>query len=413
MKKLTFHLLLISLILCASCENKFIQPTPVTNPKPIQVDAKTSQLIQNNNQFGLALFKEIASRVQGDTNIMISPLSATLALSMTYNGAAGTTKTAFENTLGFNGLTSSEINQSMDNLSNALTSVDPEVTFNLANSIWYRNTFSVDSNFLNTDEKYYNAEVSALDFNNPGSVDIINQWVNKETNGKIPAIINGISPSEMMILINATYFKGNWSSKFDPSKTENQPFYLQNGDVEQIPTMTQETQMGYLNTGTFSAVDLPYGRGNFSMILILPDKDKSLSDIENEMTGANWQQWTTLLNQKLDLTINLPKFKFSYSKILNNELSDLGLGIAFTDSADFSNINPAASLYISQVLQETYINVDEEGTEAAAATAVVVNGSSGTQPTSISFDRPFFFAIKEKYTNAILFIGCVMDPSQN
>jgi len=150
------------------------------------------------------------------------------------------------------------------------------------------------------------------------------------------------------------------------------------------------------------------------MILILPDQDKSLSDIENEMTEANWQQWTTLLDQKLNFTINLPKFQFSYSKTLNNVLSDLGLGIAFSpDSADFSNINPNASLFISKVLQKTYIHVDEQGTEAAAVTAVNLNGTSAIMPTSISFNRPFFFAIKEKYTNAILFIGVVKDPSQN
>ena len=414
MKKLSFPLFLLFLLLCASCQNDFVQPASNADPKPIQVDSKTAQLIQNNNQFGLDLFKEVASQVKGDTNIMISPLSATLALSMTYNGAAGTTKTAFANTLGFTGLTTSNINQSMENLSNVLTSVDPEVTFNLANSIWYRNTFSVDSSFLNTDKEYYNAEVSAMDFNDPASVSTINNWVNQKTNGKIPTIIKSINPAELMILINATYFKGNWTTQFDPSKTENQSFYLQSGISEQVPTMTQKITMGYLNSGTFQAVELPYGRGNFSMILILPDQDKSLSDIENEMTEANWQQWTTLLDQKLNFTINLPKFQFSYSKTLNNVLSDLGLGIAFSpDSADFSNINPNASLFISKVLQKTYIHVDEQGTEAAAVTAVNLNGTSAIMPTSISFNRPFFFAIKEKYTNAILFIGVVKDPSQN
>lgn len=419
MKKLTFPLFFTFLLFFASCENDFVQPTTNLNPKPIPVDTKTTELIQNNNQFGLNLFKKVASQVKGDTNVMISPLSATLALSMTYNGTAGTTKTAFENTLNYSSLTTSDINQSIENLSNALTSVDPTVTFDLANSIWYRNTFSVEQNFLNTDEKYYNAEVSALDFTDPNSVNIINKWVSNKTNGKIPTIIKKINPSDMMVLINATYFNGKWKYQFDPARTENKPFYLQNGSVEQVPTMTQKTQMGYTNTGTFQAVELPYGRGNFSMILILPNKDKSLSDIENEMTEANWQQWTSDLSKpstSFVLTIYLPKFKFSYSKNLNNYLSDMGLGIAFNPSANFSNINDTISLFISKVLQKTYIRVDEAGTEAAAVTSVnLTNGSSGDEslPSIISFNRPFLFAIKEKYTNAILFIGSVKDPSKN
>lgn len=417
MKKTICSLFFVALLFCVSCENVFVQPaTNKLSPKPITVSTKTAQLIQNNNQFGLSLFKDVASQVKGDTNVMISPLSATLALSMTYNGAAGTTKTAFENTLGFSGLTTADINQSMENLSNELTSVDPDVTFDLANSIWYRNTFSVEQNFLNTNEEYYNAEVSALDFNDPSSVNTINNWVSNKTNGKIPTIINGISPSALMILINATYFKGQWKYQFDPSKTENKTFYLQDGSEEQAPTMTQKITMGYLNTGDFQAVELPYGRGNFSMVLILPNKDKSLSDIENEMTETNWQQWSTTLDKpSIALTINLPKFKFSYTKLLNDDLSSLGLGIAFSGSADFSNINPTTSLYISQVLQKTYIDVDEKGTEAAAVTVVGINSSAGTgvTTTSISFNRPFLFAIKEKYTNAILFIGVVKDPNKN
>ncbi len=415
MKKTSFSIFLVSLLFFASCENTFIQPARHSNldPKPISVDSKTAQLIRNNNQFGLDLFKEVAFQVQGDTNVMLSPLSVSLALSMTYNGAAGTTKTAFENTLDFNGLTASDINQSMESLSNALTSVDPEVTLNLANSIWYRNTFPVDSSFLNTDEQYYHAEVRALDFNDPASVDSINNWVSLKTKGKIPTIVKNITPADMMILINATYFKGSWTTEFDPSQTESKPFYLQNGSVEQVPTMTQEIKMGYLNTGTFQAVELPYGRGNFSMVLILPDQDKSLSDIENEMTESNWNQWTARFDS-LDLKIHLPKFEFSYSKKLNDILSGMGLQIAFTPLADFSNINDTIPLFISKVLQKTYIKVDEQGTEAAAATSVtLVNGTSEYLPTSISFNRPFFFVKKEKYTHAILFIGLVKDPTKN
>jgi len=412
MKKFTFPILFAFLFLGASCENSFSnQPAPA-QPKPIEVSAKTAQLIQNNNQFGLDLFKEIASQEHGDTNVMISPLSATLALAMTYNGAAGTTKTAFENTFHLNGLTASEINQSMYDLCNALTGADPQVTFDLANSIWFKKGFPVEQDFLTTNQKYYDAEVDSLNFSDSNSVNIINNWVNKNTNGKIPSIVNQINPTDVMFLINATYFKGNWTSKFDPAKTKNEAFTLQNGTVKQVPTMSQETEMGYLSNDLFTAVELPYGRGNFSMILFLPNPNKTLADVENAMNQTNWQHWTDSLNNETKMFVYLPKFKFEFSQIMNNDLANLGLGIAFTDSANFSNINPTAPLLITQVKQKTYINVDEEGTEAAAATSVTV-GLTSVFTNSVSFNRPFLFAIKEKYTNAILFIGCVMDPSEN
>lgn len=410
MKKFTIAFTFLFLLFFASCERAFVQPD--LKPKPIQVDTKTAQLIQNNNQFGLDLFKEVAQNTDSTQNLMISPLSATLALSMTYNGAAGTTKTAFENTFHYNGLTTEEINQSMYDLCNALTSVDPLVTFNLANSIWYRNTFSVEQNFLNTNEKYYDAEVRPLNFNDPNSINTINNWVNNKTNGKIPSIVDNIDPYDVMFLINATYFKGDWKSKFNTAKTKNEPFTLQNGEVKQVPTMSQTTSMGYLANDLFTAVELPYGRGNFSMILMLPDKGKTVKDVENALNQTNWQQWTNDLNNESEIYINLPKFEFKFEKNLNDMLSGMGLGVAFSDSANFSKINPTDSLYISKVKQKTYIKVDEEGTEAAAVTSVTV-GTTAVMPTSVSYNRPFLFAIREKYTNAILFIGRVMDPGQN
>lgn len=413
MKKLTLASSFVFLLFLASCERAFVQPD--LGPKPIQVDTKTAQLIQNNNQFGLELFKEVANNTDTTKNLMISPLSASLALSMTYNGAAGTTKTAFENTFHYDGMTTEEINQSMNDLCNKLTGVDPLVTFKLANSIWYKNTFNVEQNFLNVNKTYYNAEVRALNFSDPNSTNTINNWVNDNTNGKIPTIIDQIDPLTVMYLINATYFKGNWRSKFDPSQTINKPFTLENGTVKEVPTMSQETKMGLLSNDMFTAVELPYGRGNFSMVLILPNTDKTIQDVEDAMNQTNWKTWMENMQDSVSRGIRLPKFTFSYKKILNQGLRNLGLGIAFDkDNADFSKINPNVKpLYITEVKQKDFIKVDEEGTEAAAVTSVSMGATSVGPLPYISFNRPFLFVIKEKFTGTILFIGRVMDPSQN
>jgi serine protease inhibitor len=402
-------LFVASILLLSSACHKTKLPT---EPQQIAVNNKTQQLIQNNNQFGLELFQTVLKNEDSTRNVMISPLSATLALSMTYNGAAGDTKSAFENTFHLNGLTDTEINQSMLDLSDALVSVDKLVQLNIANSIWYRNSFQVESDFLNTNKKYYHAEVAALDFNDPNSKNTINQWVDKQTNHKIPSIVDQVSPDDIMFLINAIYFKGDWKSEFKKADTENRPFYLENGQNIEVPTMSQETDMAYYNSDLFTAVDLPYGRGNFSMFLMLPNDGKTLSELEMALTQENWQSWIDNMGGPEKMTIRLPKFKFAYARPMKDDLISLGLGIAFSDTADFSKINSGGGLTISRVKQKTFIEVNEEGTTAAAATSVTVGVTSAGPGAIVNFDHPFLFAIKENTTGTILFIGRVMDPSQ-
>ncbi len=408
MKKRISFLALILLISMLVRKNAFSQE----KPRPIPVNSQTAQLIQSNNRFGLDLFKEVADQTPAGKNVMISPLSATLALSMTYNGAGGTTKTAFENTFHFNGLSTKQVNQSLNRLCKTLSDADPKVTFNLANSIWYSNAFSVETPFLKANEKYYHAEVKALDFNDPNSVKIINRWVGAKTNGKIPSIIRRIDPLDRMILINATYFKGSWQSEFKPSNTTDEPFTLQNGTILRVPTMMQKTKMGYLNNDLLSAVELPYGKGNFSMVLLLPAPGKTVKDLVDALNQNSWKQWNEELDNKTERYIHLPKFKFEFEKSLNDDLMKLGLGIAFSGSADFSKINPTVPLNISEVKQKTFIEVNEEGTEAAAVTSVKMK-MLAVMTKSIFFNRPFLFVIKENTSNTILFIGRVMNPGQN
>ncbi len=409
MKTCFFSLLVLFFLFGTSCQKTKLP----TEPKPIEVNAKSQQLIQNNNQFGFELFQTILKNEDSTKNVMISPLSTTLALAMTYNGAAGDTKTAFENTFHFNGLSTSEINQSMLDLCNALVSVDQLVDMKIANSIWYRNTFQVESGFLNTDKKYYHAKIQALNFGDPDSKNIINNWVNEQTNHKIPSIVDHLSPDDVMVLINALYFKGDWKSEFKKSNTEDRPFHLADGTTIQVPTMNQKTEMSFYNGDLFTAVELPYGRGNFSMVLMLPNEGKTIRDLEYVFTQENWQKWMTNFSSPAEMTINLPKFKFSYTRSMNDDLSKLGLAIAFSDNANFSNINPNIPLAISRVKQKTFVEVNEEGTTAAAVTSVTIGCTSAGPGEIISFDHPFLFAIRETTTGSILFVGRVMDPSQS
>ncbi len=398
------------LLLGFSCEK---EPAPVnTDPKPIAVTEKSMQVITAGNRFGFEIFREMLMHEGPEKNLMISPLSIEMALSMTYNGASGDTKKAFEEVLHTVELPSADLNRSMYDLREALTTVDPEVTMGIANSIWYRNTFPVEDAFLDINRKYYDAEVKSLDFSDPLSLNIINGWVDDKTHHKIPEIVDEIDPMTIMFLINAVYFNGTWKYRFDKENTRPMDFHVTPYKTVQADMMYQKGDFLFTSNELFSAIELPYGRGNFSMIFLLPKTDKSLQDIADHMTPENWQTWTESFAQRNDFEIYVPKFTFDYKKKLNDALQALGLGIAFSGNADFSGINPDENLYISDVRHKTFIKVDEEGTEAAAVTSVEIRVTSALPDAVFLLDRPFFFVIKEKYTHAILFIGRVSEPVQ-
>ncbi|MCK4346336.1 MAG: serpin family protein [Bacteroidales bacterium] len=405
MKTIKFLIASILIILVSfSCEKTKTEP----GPKEIILTLKGKQLVEADNLFGLKLFNEVLKSEDAGKNIMISPLSVSLALAMTYNGADGTTKEAMEKTLELSGLTVDEINENYKDLIDALVSVDPKVLMSIANSIWYKHTFEVEQDFINANQDYYYAEVTPLDFCNPDAVNTINNWVADKTNNKITEILDYIPSDAVMYLINAIYFKGIWKFEFDESKTEEAPFYLSDGTTKDVPMMVQEASFNYLSNDILQALEMPYGIGNYSMILLLPKNDKTLNDITKQLTNENWNKWLSEFHEEVKVQIHLPKFKFEYKNKLNDELINLGMGIAF-GNADFSKINPNRDLFISRVLHKTFIEVNEEGTEAAAVTLVELRETSVGGETFI-VNKPFIFVIKEKYTNSIIFIGKVMEP---
>lgn len=410
MKTLKLVSIIISgIILTISCERL----PDEQEPNKMNLTKKSLELIESDNEFGLEFFRKVMNNDTSD-NIMVSPLSVALALGMTYNGAEDSTKEAMKETLKLSDLTDEEINAAYKSIVDQLLKLDPKVILSIANSIWYRQNFTILPEFIQINQNYYDAEVKELDFNLPNAKDIINEWVDEKTKGLIPEIIDYIPAEAVMYLINAIYFKGLWKYEFDPEATGKQSFYLKNGNVEMVDMMEMENDLLYLSNDLFSAVKLPYGDGAFNMTILLPHSQFTPNDIAEELTNANWNIWMDSFGKE-HLVVKIPKFKFKFFRELNQDLTDMGMGIAFEPlNADFARINPDEQLYISRVLHKTFIDVSEEGTEAAAVTAVEISLTSANpdSPTATFFvvDRPFIFTIQENSSGTILFMGKVNRP---
>jgi serpin B len=382
--------------------------------RQVNLTEKQKQLINTSNAFGFDFFKKAVEISGSETNMMVSPLSVSMALGMTRNGAAGSTLEAMTNTLGFAGMNDTAINESYKYIIETFTGLDPKVKLQIANSIWYHNTFIVEQPFVLTNQKYFDASVTKLDFSNPTAADIINAWVNEKTNTLIPEIIDAIPSDAVMYLVNAVYFKGQWRYQFDKAKTEQKSFYQYDGTELQVASMTQHETIPFYSGSGFTAVELPYNQGNYVMSILLPDAGKTVSDVITQLSQANWNTWSAQFANR-DIQLQLPKFKYKYEeKQMKPILSDMGMGVAFdSDNADFTRINSGGGLYISRILHKTFIETNEEGTEAAAVTAVEIGVTSAgpDQTYYFTINRPFVYIIQEKSTGTILFIGTVMNPN--
>ncbi len=395
----------------AACEKDV--SISANEPKPIMLTTEQQLLTGNSSDFAFDLFREMISEAGTSKNVFMSPLSVSLALAMTYNGAAGSTHEAMKKAMQLPDMSEEEINESYRKLMKDLLSVDPKVVLTIANSIWYRKGFHVEIPFVEANKTYYDAEVRELDFSRPDAVTIINGWVAAKTNNLIDKMIERITNQTVMILLNAIYFKGEWRYEFDKEKTTSLPFYLDNGNQTSVPTMRQSGSFNYFGHELFSVAELPYGRGNYSMLVFLPHPEKKVHDIIGVLNSELWREVTEGLHIPYKLNIQLPKLKFGFEQELNDVLINMGMGIAFNSAqADFTRINSDGQLFISEVKHKAFVEVNEEGTEAAAVTSVVIERTSmgPNTPKDFFVDRPFVFAIKEKYTNVVIFTGKVMQP---
>jgi len=288
-----------------------------------------------------------------------------------------------------------------------LLAADAATDMRIANSIWTRKGFSVLPTFYEINRMYYNAEVSELDFNSPQAAPTINGWCDKNTGGKIDKIIDYIDSSVVMYLINAIYFKGSWVSRFDKNKSEEGNFTSPGGAIRRETYMKQTATFDYYADESVQAARFPYGNDAFGMMVVIPRTGTVNEMIEN-LTPEKWAGISRMYGR--ELRVEMPRMKLECEYSLVPSLKNMGLGIAFTDgAANFKGINPDAQLCISDVIHKTYIAVDEEGTEAAAVTSVIIVDTSynpgPTEPIPFLMNKPFLLAITEKSTGAILFIG--------
>jgi len=410
MKNLFFSSLAL-LLTFASC-NKNNDETQVLQSQ--ELTPKEKSYVQVSNSFAFDMFQTFKSEVT-TKNVFISPLSIQFALAMTYNGAETSTKTAFEETLRMAGLSRSEINDFFNKMNTNLLAADAKVNFSIANSIWYNQNLTVLDSFINVNKLKYNAEVTKADFMDKASLSKINAWVTTKTNGKIPTIIDEIPNDAAMYLINALYFNGTWKYAFDKSKTNDFPFTLNDKSQINCKMMQQQENVNYTSNETVQMVELPYENGNFNMYVLLPQATITTVKLIENLSATNWKTWKSALKTE-NVLVKLPRFKFSWGREINPEIKSMGLAIAFGKNADFSSISTTYKLQISKVIHKTYIDVNEEGTEAAAVTAVEISytlapENQTIQPIKFIVDKPFVFVIQEKTTGSILFIGKVNNPT--
>ena len=389
---------------------------PVRSTAPMTSQSRNAaiapELLAANTRFGFKLFQQVL-QAQPGKNVAISPSSVAIALTMTYNGAAGKTQQAMAKTLELQGLNLATINQSNAALTAALTNADPDVQLAIANSLWARNGVKFNPGFIQRNQSFYDAKLTTLDFANPNAVATINQWVSQNTRGKIPKMVDRLSPDQVLLLLNAIYFKGKWTEAFEKQDTTERPFTLANGTRKQHPLMSQTGEYDYLETKQFQAVSLPYGSGRWSLYVFLPHSNSSLQAFTKTLTPKTWQQWMSQFRDRSG-TVKIPRFKLEADLNLNNTLKASGMGTAFDRSqADFSAMS-TERLAIDQVKHKTLVEVNEEGTEAAASTSVEMivtsAGPSPTPPFNLVADRPFFWAIRDNQTGTLLFMGTVVNP---
>jgi len=386
------------------------QPDGVRTVKKVD-----DRLIAATSRFSFKLYNQLLKQ-RTSRNVFVSPSSVILALAMTYNGADGETRQSMARALEIEGLSLQEVNRGFADLKSMLNSADPKLQLTIANSLWARKGISLKPDFIQRTKEFYAAEVTSLDFGDPGAPATINSWVKNNTGNRIEKVVDQISPDTILFLINAIYFKGQWTIEFEKGKTREDDFNLANGSQKKLPMMSQSGKYNYYKGKDFQAVSLPYGRGRMSMYVFLPDKSTSLDQFERNLTVENWETWMKGFRVAPG-EVMLPRFKIEYDVDLNAVLKALGMAEAFdSNRANFSGIAQLGQerIYISRVKHKTFAEVNEEGTVAAAVTGVTAVVTS-VQPRQENFimkvDRPFFVAIRDNVTGTVLFMGSIADPA--
>ena len=396
MKKTT---LIALTCICAgfvSCKKGNNTQPKLSTGKDLVLTPLEQQKVTTDNAFSFKLYNTVGAGDNTTDNVLVSPLSETL--------------TGIRNAMDFNGFSQADLNTYYNNLITNMPELDPNTTLNIANSIWYKQGADILPAFIAVNTNSYKAEVQALDFSSASAVQTINNWVSTETKGKIPTILNNIPANAFMYLINALYFKSTWNEKFDASATAPAPFYLADGSTVQDQFMHGTVDANVYHDSNVSVIELPYSNKKYSMVIVEPSSTTTLKDLSAGLDSAKWAGWMSSLNPN-KVQLALPKFSFSYTILLNDALKSLGMSVAFSDLADFSNIS-TTRLQISAVQHKTFVAVDETGTTAAAVTSVgIVTSIAINNPVTYTINHPFIFVIREMSTGLVLFTGEVNNPT--
>jgi len=365
------------------------------------------RIVKADNEFAFKLFREVMKTDAGQ-NVFISPASIALALHMTYDGARGKTKDAMAKTLGLQGMTLGEINRANAELLSSLENPGPKVQLYIANSLWANAGSPVKASFVRCGKSFYHAEVASLDFSSPGAASRINSWIAGQTRGEIRQMISGFAHPSGIALVNAMYFKGVWTTRFDKSETKDAEFWLSDSKSEMVPMMRRKGKLRYCYGNDFAIVRMPYGKGRLSMYVLLPGRQSSLKEMLGELDAATLRKRMSYM-RTADVYVQIPGFKTECRVDLKPALSRLGMGRAFDrHRADLSGALPPPDGWLSEACHRTRIEVDEDGTKAQAVTFFHLAARGGPPP--FIADRPFAYLIRDDKTGMILFMGQIVDP---
>jgi serpin B len=385
------------------CRSRVEMDTTTAVQKELPASGQTSKAF--GARFGWNLFQKLAQD-DPQKNVFISPASLSFALFMTANGAQGETLTAMQRALDSEGITLEEINRRYDALRMAWANPGSGVQMRVANALWANRGFTYLPGFSQRVSAFYGAETTSLDFRSAEALAAINGWVDQNTSGKIRAILTANDLlNAQAVLTNAIYFKADWERPFDRALTRPGDFHLPDGTTRQLPMMRQSGRFYHLQGEGFQAVKMPYAGKRFSFYLFLPEKGVGMPAFLSKLNADNWKRWLGGFRE-MPLQLTMPRFKLEYEAELSEPLSKMGMEIAFSPQADFGGM-AAGPLWISKVKHKTVLEVNEEGSEAAGATAVIMTKSA---PLAFSVDRPFFCAIRDEMTGETLFMGTVNLP---
>lgn len=404
LKSILFPGVIISTLL--GCTNDNPGPDNVPDPvHPVEIPARISE---GTNNFAFKFFQTLQQTQSPEENLFVSPLSLHMALGMLLNGAENETANEMRKTLEMDGVSLTDLNNAYKTLINDLPIADSKVKLGLANSLWYKSGFTVKPDFQSVLKNSFNAEATGLPFDNAAK-EKINRWASDKTNGKIKQVIDNINPDQVMFLLNALYFKGDWKHQFDAKNTIDQAFKLENGSSQSVKMMYVKSDFKSFSFDSYNAVQLPYSNGQFNMTLIVPKGQNTVDQVLASFKSSDWERLRTGLRES-GIQVGLPRFTLEYSAQLRKTLEMMGMQKAFTSAAEFKKINEVADLLVDFVKQDTYLGVDEKGTEAAAVTSIGMIATSVGPIQQIVCDRPFALIISENTSNTILFMGRIKNP---